>query len=281
MAACQVAAPGSGGDVQARSVVFDLFGAYVRHFGGEISLQELSALLACFDVPPDSSRVVMSRLAREGWFEVRKRGHASLYRPSAKGWELLDSGLGRIMRSPVSAEWQGTWFMATFSVPEENRASRIRLKTKLTWLGFGQLATSIWISPHDHLGQAEAAFSAEPSARYRLFEASSRGPQSDREIAASSWDLAQLATDYRAFTVRCQSLIAGAATVRGRDAMVSRTELVHDYRKFPFRDPGLPAVLLPEPWPGGQAHQAFLDAFALLATEAMNFYEEIAGRGAG
>jgi phenylacetic acid degradation operon negative regulatory protein len=262
--------------VQARSVVFDLFGGYVRHFGGEISLQALSTLLACFEVPPDSARVVMSRLAREGWFEVSKQGRTSLYRPSAKGWELFDSGLERIMRGPASEEWRGTWFMATFTVPEENRASRTRLKTKLAWLGFGQLAPSIWISPHDHLADAEAAFTDEPTARYKLFEASSRGPQSDRELAASSWDLEQLATDYQAFTERCRDLVGDAATIRGRAALIRRVELVHEYRRFPFQDPGLPAVLLPEPWPAEEAHRAFLDAFAALGAEATSFYSEVA-----
>lgn len=265
--------------MQARSVVFDLFGGYVRHFGGEIALQELSTLLAGFDVPPDSARVVMSRLAREGWFEVSRHGRVSRYRPSAKGWQLFDSGLERIMRGPVCEQWRGTWFMATFSVPEQNRTSRIRLKTKLAWLGFGQLAPSIWISPHDHLGDAEAAFADEPTARYKLFEASSRGPQSDRELAESSWDLEQLATDYRAFTARCRDLLRDAATIRGRAALIRRVELVHDYRRFPFQDPGLPAVLLPEHWPAEEAHRAFLDAFESLGAEATGFYKEVIGGG--
>jgi phenylacetic acid degradation operon negative regulatory protein len=249
----------------------------VRHFGGEIALRDLSTLLACFDVPPDSARVVMSRLAREGWFEVSRQGRVSRYRPSAKGWELFDSGLERIMRGPVSEEWQGKWFMATFTVPEENRASRARLKTKLAWLGFGQLAPSIWISPHDHLADAETAFAEEPTARYKLFEASSRGPQSDRELAASSWDLELLAKDYLAFTARCHDLVRDAAAIRGRAALICRVELVHDYRRFPFQDPGLPAVLLPERWPAGEAHRAFLDAFDSLGAEATGYYKEVVG----
>jgi phenylacetic acid degradation operon negative regulatory protein len=261
--------------VQARSVVFDLFGGYVRHVGGEISLQNLSTLLACFDVPPDSARVTMSRLAREGWFEVSRQGRASLYRPSAKGWDLLDSGLERIMGAPVAEDWRGAWFIVTFSVPEENRASRTRLKTKLAWLGFGQLAPSIWISPHDHLNDVQEAFAEEASARYELFEAQSRGPRSDRELAAGSWDLEQLAEDYRAFTAHWREVLRGAAAIRGRDALISRVELVHDYRKFPFRDPGLPAVLLPEPWPADEAHRAFVEAFDALGTEATNFFKQV------
>lgn len=258
--------------MQARSVVFDLFGGYVRESGGEISLQNLITLLECFDVAPDSARVVMSRLAREGWFEVRRQSRTSFYSPSAKGWNLLDEGLKRIMHRPTPRNWDGRWVMASFSVPEKERAVRARLKTKLAWLGFGQLASSLWISPHDRFAEAEEVFAAEPVARYDLFEARSHGPRSDAERAAASWDLDQLATDYRGFIAHCEALVARAASLRGRDALVARTELVHDYRKFPFRDPDLPTELLPPQWPAVQAFDAFMDAFTALGAEATGFY---------
>ncbi|MGQ4615593.1 PaaX family transcriptional regulator C-terminal domain-containing protein [Nocardia sp. R7R-8] len=263
--------------MQARSVVFDLFGGYIRDSGGEISLQNLIALLECFDVAADSGRVVMSRLAREGWFEVRRERRTSVYTPSAKGWDLLDEGLARIMHRPETEQWDGRWVVATFSVPEKERAVRTRLKTKLAWLGFGQLASSIWISPHDRFADAEEAFAAEPTARYDLFEARGRGPRSDAERAAASWDLDQLAADYHTFTARCHHIVDRSARLHGRDALVARTELVHDYRKFPFRDPGLPAELLPPQWPAGATFDAFIEAFEALRPEAMRFYLDIVG----
>ena len=42
-------------------------------------------------------------------------------------------------------------------------------------------------------------------------------------------------------------------------AFAVRSLLVHEWRKFLFRDPGLPRALLPAAWPGEQA-AAFFDA---------------------
>ncbi|WP_018655608.1 PaaX family transcriptional regulator C-terminal domain-containing protein [Actinomadura flavalba] len=40
-------------------------------------------------------------------------------------------------------------------------------------------------------------------------------------------------------------------------AFATRTRLVHEWRKFLFEDPGLPAELLPEGWPGSAAARRF------------------------
>lgn len=263
--------------MQARSVVFDLFGGFVRDFGGEISLQHLTALLECFDVPPDSARVVMSRLTREGWFEVRRQSRTSWYSPSSKGWHLLDEGLERIMRRPGPEPWDGTWVVVTFSVPETQRAARTRLKTALAWLGFGQLAPSIWISPHELFREAEEALAKEPSARYEIFEARGRGARSDADRASACWDLDELAQDYRDFIAWCEQLRAGALDLKSREALVVRTELVHAYRKFLFRDPELPVELLPREWPAAAAFDGFLSAFEALTPEARAFYFSVVG----
>ncbi|WP_166351751.1 PaaX family transcriptional regulator [Phytoactinopolyspora limicola] len=262
--------------MRARSIVFDVFGDYVRENGGRISLQKLAAVLGHFDVPPDSARVVMSRLAREGWFDVERDRRSSIYTPSERGWELLDSGLERIMQRPVEQSWRGTWYMVIFSVPEKDRAARVRLKAKLSWLGFGQLAPSTWVSPHDRLADAEAALAAVKSARFDLFAATSQGQRTDLERAAQCWDLDGLATDYQAFTARCTDILAaGPGALTGASAMTTRTKLVHEYRKFPFRDPQLPGELLPDDWPALAAYEAFLAAFSSLEDEAMSFYRDI------
>jgi phenylacetic acid degradation operon negative regulatory protein len=44
-------------------------------------------------------------------------------------------------------------------------------------------------------------------------------------------------------------------------AFAVRSELVHEWRKFLFRDPGLPAELLPDDWAGTRA-AAFFDFHA-------------------
>lgn len=260
-----------------RSLIFDLYGQFIRYDGGEISLQALTRLMQCFGAPPDSVRVLMSRLRREGWYETRRRGRPSFYALTPAGWELLDEGLQRIMvREPWS--WDQQWRVVIFSVPESRRAARDRLRKRLSWLGFGPLAPSTWISPRDRLGEASEVLKSEPSARADLLIARSLDPAEDLRRARRCWDLGALARDHNAFMRRWQRRLAGIADkpVSGRDALLRRTQLVHEYRMFLFRDPDLPVELLPPDWPGSAAHESFLAAFEALREPAAEYYRKLA-----
>ncbi len=67
--------------------------------------------------------------------------------------------------------------------------------------------------------------------------------------------------------------------LRGRDALVERMQLIHDYRLFPFRDPDLPPELLPADWSGRVAHEVFLEAHSLLRAPAEEYVDELIGAG--
>ncbi len=61
------------------------------------------------------------------------------------------------------------------------------------------------------------------------------------------------------------------------EALVTRIELFHEWRKFPFRDPGLPLELLPARWCGHDAHQLFKEASELLLPAAERAIDSITG----
>ena len=42
----------------------------------------------------------------------------------------------------------------------------------------------------------------------------------------------------------------------------AQTQLVHEWRKFPFLDPDLPADMLPAGWPRKRAHDLFRERHA-------------------
>jgi len=50
--------------VKARSLVFGLFGDFLRYRGGEVRLRGLIALMGCFDVPEPTVRVIVARLRK-------------------------------------------------------------------------------------------------------------------------------------------------------------------------------------------------------------------------
>lgn len=263
--------------MKARSLVFDLFGDYLRYRGGEARLRTLTALMACFEVPEATVRVVVTRLRKEGWLESRRDGRETTYALTDAAWRLLDEGRSRIF-DRAAGPWDGQWHMIIYSVPETERALREQLRKKLAWLGFGPLSASVWLSPHDRIAQVTAAFAEESAVRLDAFHARSQGFGSDCDMAERSWDLAALDRDYAALLAEYRPRLARyrAGELQGQDALVERMRLMHDYRFFPFRDPDLPPELLPEGWSGRAAHEVFLEAHGLLRPPADGFVDAVA-----
>jgi len=266
--------------VKPRSLVFDLYGDYACWDGGQARLQVLVELLGLFGVPPSTARVVMARLRREGWLAARKSGRTTTYALTDRSWRLLEEGRRRIFdreREP----WDEQWRMVIYSVPESDRAARERLRKRLSWLGFGPLAPSTWISPHARLDEAAARLGGEDAARLDLLVARSLGRAADLDMAARCWDLPSLQAELVATRRDYEGRLAryAAAPPRGRDALVERVSLIAAHRRLPFRDPDLPLELLPAGWAGREVHELFLAAYSLLGPEAQGHYREVAGPG--
>lgn len=260
----------------ARSLVFDLFGDYLQHRGGEVRLRGLAALAGCFGVPGPTVRVVVARLRKEGWLVARREGRETVYALGDTARRLVDERRSRVLDRTVPP-WDGQWHTVLYSVPETERALREQLRTTLARLGYGPLAAAVWVSPHDRADRLRADPATAPPVRLDVLRSRSEGPGADRDIAARAWDLAGLDRDYADLVARYRPRTARyrAGELRGPDALVERVRLVQDYRPLPFRDPDLPPELLPPGWAGRRAHEVFLLAHDLLQAEAEACVDEL------
>jgi phenylacetic acid degradation operon negative regulatory protein len=264
-----------------RSVVFDLFGDHLRYHGGAARTPALVELLEVFGVGEPTARIVLARMRKEGWFHTHRDGRQVVWTLTDKSWQLLDEGRTRIFQR-ARGTWDGQWRMVIYAVAEQDRAERERLRRTLSWLGFGPLATATWISPHDRLGQVEQALSDDSAVRLDLLTCRSRSRATDLDMVERCWDLKALGRDYHDLVGRLESLPPAAelAALSGPEALRLRIELVADYRHFPFRDPDLPAELLPDDWPGARAHRLFVGAHEALAAPTDAFVAEVLARHA-
>lgn len=264
--------------MRARSLVFDVFGDYLRYRGGQVRLRVLVGLLGCFGIPEATARVAAARLRKEGWLAADREGRETVYSLTPGAWQMLDEGRGRIFHR-TTGPWDGQWHMVIYQVPETERALREQLRRRLAWLGFGPLSPSVWLSPHDRLAQIGGDFAVSAVVQLDTFRSRSAGNEADRDIAARAWDLAALDRDYRGLLQRYVPRLAEyrAGGLDDRAALVERMRLIYDYRHFPFRDPDLPSELLPEDWPGRRAHDVFLQAHGLLRVPAERAVDEVLG----
>jgi len=88
-----------------------------------------------------------------------------------------------------------------------------------------------------------------------------------------AWDLSGLAASYAAWPRFAERLLTDEPAHADEDekAFAARFRLVHEWRKFLFDDPGLPAQLLPDGWPGVRAAELFTREAARLKPAADRF----------
>jgi len=260
-----------------RAILWDLFGDHLRYLGdGRIPMRALTELLGVFGVAESTSRVVLSRMRREGWFTTIRDGRQTSYAPTARSVRMLDEGRARIFDRGRD-DWDGTWRMVIYAVPEDSRAERDRVRRTLAWHGFGPLAAATWISPHPRLEVVREALADLSATRLDLLESRSLSREADREMAFRCWDLDGLGRDYTGLISGYQQLPARAelAALPGPQALRRQVELVASYRSLPFRDPDLPSALLPEGWPGRRAHALFTAAHDTLHGPADAFVRDV------
>ena len=108
----------------------------------------------------------------------------------------------------------------------------------------------------------------------RFGAAHAAGSPGAAEVVGRAWNLAEIARAYQDF-VTAQRPLVTAVTARSPDeeAYAARFGLVHAWRSLEFRDPQLPAALLPSPWPGAGA-TSFFDKHATRLRPAADRYVE-------
>lgn len=253
-----------------QDLVFTLYGEFLLRRDLPVWVGSLIALLEPLGLTAGGVRTVLSRMTTKGWLRAERRGRRSYYALSERGRRLLEEGEARIYRPEHAAEWDGRWVLLAYSIPEELRWARDRLRERLLWLGFGSLGNGLWISPYDVVDRVgEIGEELGVMAHLEVFRSEHRGFSDQRRLVSQCWDLPAINVGYEGFITRhlapFRALKADPASVAGMDAYVRRFELVHEYREFPMLDPFLPRPLQPGDWAGECALALFQAYHALLS----------------
>jgi phenylacetic acid degradation operon negative regulatory protein len=259
--------------VNARSALFDLYGDHLRHRGGEAPVAALVRILAALDVAAPAVRTAVSRMVRQGWLEPVRLDSGRGYALTAKAQSRLDDAGARIYRTR-EVLWDGQWHLLALREPGD-RSTRERLRSGLGFLGYAVLTGNTWIGPRES-DEVDRLLAAE-NVRADRFVARLEGDAAG--LAASTWDLAGLGRAYERWRVEAEQLVAAAGPAPGDEqAFAVRSQLVHEWRKFLFTDPGLPHELLPPAWPGAGAAQLFDEEARRLLPGARRFVDACLGR---
>ena len=265
-----------------KTLILDLFGRYAAQVQGWIAVSDLVALMGRLGVDGQAVRSAVSRMTRRDLLRPEVREGVRGYATTERADELFAVADRRIYASMDPARLSDGWVVLSFSMPEAERDKRHVLRSKLMWLGLGNLSSGLWIGPRRMLPDLRDTVKGLGLTDYvDLFTAGYEGFGDAKELAGRSWELDAMAELYDEFLAHHQPMLdrlrRARRPVAPEQAFVTYTLALHEWRKFPYLDPGLPVEVLPARWPGRAAAELFAELRSKLEEPAFAYVALVVG----
>lgn len=232
----------------------------------------LVRLLAPLDIAAPAVRTAVSRMVRQGWLAPARLPRGPGYEVTPKCVRRLDEAALRIYRVGT-IPWNGRWHILVVG-PVRERSRRERLRAELSFIGYAPLSETTWIGPRPS-PELETILGGGGVGADRFDAVLDGDPAA---LVARTWDLDGIGAAYQSWLAQAMDLIGelpdGASDAR---VFAARSRLLHGWRNFLFRDPGLPTELLPRGWPGEQARIYFEHEAGRLLPAAAAFVDRHLG----
>ncbi|MDX3233552.1 PaaX family transcriptional regulator C-terminal domain-containing protein [Streptomyces sp. ME19-01-6] len=238
-----------------QSLMLTFFGNHVLE-EGDLCVYSGSIIdvLGRVGVGEHAVRSTLTRMANRGLLRRQREGRRMYFGLTPQATRVLHDGRTRIWKKgAVNDDWDGSWTLLAFSLPDSWKRQRHDLRSRLAWSGFGALYSGLWIAPGNvdvsaivsELGLAD---------HVKIFHARADVATDMGLMIRDTWDLESIAARYVTFDKRWTAhLNAGA----GNDPIGTRLRLVSEWLWTIRTDPRLPARHLPSDWPAHAAQKTF------------------------
>lgn len=264
-------------NMQPRDRILEFYGAFARRVGGWIAIGTVIDLLGPVGVDEQAVRSAASRMKRNGLLVPNKVRGVAGYALSDTAAAVLEDGDARIFGDGGDATENG-WAIAVFSVPEAQRSNRYLIRSRLSQLGFGQTAPGVWIAPAAILGEAQRVIARTDLAAYVTFwRGDPAGSRDLSAVVAQAWDLRAIKAGYERYIESFNALVRSDTPNRAdTEVFVDYLNNLASWRPLSYADPGLPADLVPDVWPGPEARELFHRLDTQLRPGAQRAFDEAA-----
>jgi phenylacetic acid degradation operon negative regulatory protein len=260
----------NGRDTRIGPLILSAFALYARSEDNWLSVASLVRLMADLGLEDGAVRSSISRLKRRGVLRPERHGKAAGYSLEGGTLEVLAEGDTRIFERARASVADG-WLLVVFSVPESERDKRHELRTSLTRLGFGTAAPGVWIAPGNLAAEARRTLKRRGLSGYvDMFGGEYLAFGEPRTKVREWWDLDELAGLYVEFFQQYRPVLDRVSEQGTTPLAAFQTyiPMLTQWRRLPYRDPGLPLQLLPPGWSGETAGVLFDDLNKALSAPA-------------
>lgn len=225
-------------------------------------------------VGEQATRSTLTRMVNRGLLRRQREGRRMYFGLTGHSAAVLRDGERRIWQTgAVNREWDGTWTLLGFSLPESWQRQRHDLRAKLTWSGFGPLFSGLWIAPGE-VDVSSLVAELGLAAHVKIFRAHADSGMDIGAMIGETWDLVELAGCYEEFVRRWQPWETRLPE-HPLAALALRLRLQAEWLQVIRRDPRLPVRHLPDDWPAEQAEKTFRAVYDRLTPLAQDASERL------
>ncbi|GHJ98538.1 PaaX family transcriptional regulator [Streptomyces sp. Y2F8-2] len=219
-------------------------------------------------VGEQATRSTLTRMVARGLLSRRREGRRTYVGLTDRSEAILRDGERRIWKTgAVNRDWDGTWTLLGFSLPESWQRQRHDLRSQLTWAGFGALFSGLWIAPGE-VDVSGIVAELGLAAHVKVFRARADTGTDIAGMIDETWDLDELAGRYREFEAAWRPFASGGTDITAEDALALRLRLTSEWLQVIRSDPRLPVRHLPADWPAVGAEETFRAVHGLLDAPA-------------
>ncbi|GGK95985.1 PaaX family transcriptional regulator [Sphaerisporangium melleum] len=237
-----------------QSLMFSFLGIHALGHGAAVYSGSVIDVFARLGVSEEAVRSTLARMVKRNLLTRHRRGRKVYFALTPHAVAVLEDGRRRVWETgAVNRDWDGTWTLVGFSLPDSRRSTRHDLRSRLIWGGFGPLQSGLWIAPgaKDVTGVLAPL---EPGDQVTVLTAGARKPTEAADLVRKAFDIEQIARGYHAFLARWD---VSRPLPAAPDDLARQLLLHTDWLQLVRRDPHLPAEHLPRDWPAIRAEQVF------------------------
>ncbi|WP_269084235.1 PaaX family transcriptional regulator [Streptacidiphilus carbonis] len=236
-----------------QSLLLSFFGIHVLGRSIAVSSASIIDILGRAGVGEDAVRSTLTRMVGRDLLDRQRVGRKAYFGLTERSNAVLMDGQQRVWQAGVvNQDWDGSWTVVGFSLPDAWRSERHDLRSRLLWGGLGPLQSGMWAAP----GRVDVAALVDGlglESHLKVFQGCTVAPTEAGTMIATAFDIPAIARRHEAFLARW----GGGAAVGGGDPLAGQLLLHTDWLDLVRRDPHLPVEYLPEDWPGVRAERVF------------------------
>ncbi|SOE06826.1 transcriptional regulator, PaaX family [Streptomyces sp. Ag109_G2-15] len=260
--------PVSTASLRPQSLVLTFLGDHVLDQDVCVYSGSLIDVFGRVGVGEQATRSTLTRMVNRGLLRRQREGRRTYFGLTDRSEAILRDGQRRIWKTgAVNSEWDGTWTLLGFSLPDSWQRQRHDLRSQLTWSGFGALFSGLWIAPGE-VDVSGIVAELGLAAHVKVFRARAETGMDIAEMIHDTWDLDELAARYRAFETDWRPLTDDAGNRPAEEALALGLRMTCEWLQVIRRDPRLPGRHLPDTWPAASAEKTFRMVHALLEPAA-------------